>query len=130
MARELKVLETNLKFEEIIKFISYFCRLHCVYDHNCFVLTFFIFRKRYSIGEVLRRIFFLNPGIAKVLAVERDVKPRRLIGVNMDKYGTWLKKYQEKWVSHNLILWYITKQFYFFPCLTVLHALFLGLSPS
>ena len=38
MAREIKILETNLKFEEIIKFISYFCRFHCVYDHKCFVL--------------------------------------------------------------------------------------------
>ena len=38
-------------------------------------MTFFISRKRYSIGEVLKRIFFRNPGIAKVLAVERDVKP-------------------------------------------------------
>ena len=75
MPRELKILETNLKFEEIVKFISYFCRFHCVYDHNCFVVTFFISRKRYSIGETLKHIFFRNPGIAKVLAVERDVKP-------------------------------------------------------
>ena len=37
-------------------------------------MTFFSSRKRYSIGEVLKGIFFRNPGIAKVLAVERDVK--------------------------------------------------------
>ena len=58
MARGLNILETNLKFEEIIKFILYFCRFHCIYDHNCFVVTFFISCKRYSIGEVLKRIFF------------------------------------------------------------------------
>ena len=28
-------------------------------------MIFFISRKRYSIGEVLKRIFFRNPGIAK-----------------------------------------------------------------
>ena len=26
MAKEIKILETNLKFEEMLKFISYFCR--------------------------------------------------------------------------------------------------------
>ena len=38
-------------------------------------MTFFISHKWYLIGEVLKRIFF---GIAKVLAVERDVKPRNM----------------------------------------------------
>ena len=38
MARELQILETYLKFEEIMKFILYFCRFHCVCDDNCFVL--------------------------------------------------------------------------------------------
>ena len=38
----------------------------------------FISRKRYSNGEVLKRIFFWNPRIAKMLAVERDVKPRSM----------------------------------------------------
>ena len=79
---------TNLKFEEIIKFISYFSRFHCICDHNCFdfVVTFFISRKRYSIGEVLKRIFFF-PGISKVLAVWRDVKPRNLNFAKVDRRG-------------------------------------------
>ena len=38
MVRGPKILETNLRFEEIIKFISYFCRLYCVCDENCHVL--------------------------------------------------------------------------------------------
>ena len=37
MVRDLKILETHLKFEEIIKFISYFCMFHCVCDENCHV---------------------------------------------------------------------------------------------
>ena len=41
-------------------------------------MIFFIFRKRYSIGEVLKRIFLQNPGITKALANERDVKPRNM----------------------------------------------------
>ena len=41
-------------------------------------MIFFISRKRYSIGEVLKRIFFRNPGIARLVAVERDVKPRNI----------------------------------------------------
>ena len=50
-------------------------------------MTFFISRKRYSIGEVLKCIFFRNPGIAKVLAVERDVKPRNMNFANVDRRG-------------------------------------------
>ena len=38
MAREFKIFETNLKFEEIIKFISYFCGFYCIYDQKCHVL--------------------------------------------------------------------------------------------
>ena len=48
-------------------------------------MTFFISRKRYSIGEVLKRIFFRNPGIAKVLAVERDVKARNMNFAKVDR---------------------------------------------
>ena len=58
----------------------------------------------YSIREVLKRIFFQNLGITKVLAVERDVKPRNMNfakvergwgllisrGVCTDKYGNVL----------------------------------------
>ena len=47
----------------------------------------FISRKRYSIGEVLKRIFFRNPGIAKVLAVERDVKPQNMNFAKVDRRG-------------------------------------------
>ena len=50
-------------------------------------MTFFISRKRYSIGEVLKRIFFWNPGIAKVLAVERDVKQRNMNFAKVDRRG-------------------------------------------
>ena len=48
----------------------------CVWSKlTCFVVIFFLIsRKRYSIREVLKRIFFRNPGIAKMLTVERDVK--------------------------------------------------------
>ena len=55
MARRPKILETNLKSEEILS-------LPHIFYH----------------GEVLKRIFFRNPGIAEVLAVERDVKPRNM----------------------------------------------------
>ena len=41
-------------------------------------MTFFISRKRYSIWGVLKHIFFQNPRIAKVLVVERDIKPRNM----------------------------------------------------
>ena len=60
MAGELKILETNLKSEEIIKFISYFCRFHCVYDNNCFVLLWFSFFlvSGIRLGVVLKRLFF------------------------------------------------------------------------
>ena len=44
-------------------------------------------RKRYSIGEVLKHIFFQNPGIAKVLAVERDVKLQNTNFVKVDRKG-------------------------------------------
>ena len=50
-------------------------------------MTFFISRKPYSIGEVLKRFFFLNPGIAQVLAVERDVKPRNINFAKVDRGG-------------------------------------------
>ena len=53
----------------------------------CFVLILFISRKQYSIGEVLKRIFFLNPGIAKVLDVERDVKPQNMKFAKLQRKG-------------------------------------------
>ena len=77
MAGELKISETNLKSEEIIKFYLAFLlfSMRLSLKLPCFVLIFFISHKRYSTGEVPKRIFFRYPGIAKVLAVERDVKP-------------------------------------------------------
>ena len=39
-------------------------------------MIFFISRKRYSIGEILKHIFFRNPGIARLVTVERDVMRR------------------------------------------------------
>ena len=50
-------------------------------------MTFFISHKWYSIGEVLKHIFFWNPGITKVLAVERDVKPRNMNFAKVDRRG-------------------------------------------
>ena len=51
-------------------------------------MIFFISHKRYSIGEVLKRIFFfLNPGIARLVAVERDVKPRNMNFAKVEKRG-------------------------------------------
>ena len=50
-------------------------------------MTFFISSKRYSIGEVLKHIFFRNPRIAKVLAVERDVKPQNMNFAKVDRRG-------------------------------------------
>ena len=49
-----------------------------------FVVTLFISRKRYSIGEVLKHIFFR---IAKVLAVEREVKPQNMNFAKVDRRG-------------------------------------------
>ena len=51
----------------------------------CFVLTFLISHKWYSIGEVLNLIFFF--GIAKVLAVERDVKLQNLNFTEIERRG-------------------------------------------
>ena len=78
MVRELKILETNLKFEEITKFISYIFRFHCVCGKDCPVFLNFTSGKRYSIREVLKCISFRNPGIAKVLAVEMELNPRNM----------------------------------------------------
>ena len=50
-------------------------------------MIFFISRKRYSIGEVLKRIFFWNPGIARLVAVERDVKPRNMNFAKVERGG-------------------------------------------
>ena len=50
-------------------------------------MIFFIYRKRYSIGEVLKRLFFRNPGIARLVAVERDVKPRNMNLAQVEKGG-------------------------------------------
>ena len=89
MAGELKILETNIKCKEIINFYP------CIFaDFNVsvvktamFVLIFFISRKRYSIREVLKHIAFQNTGIAKVLALERDVKPRNSNFAKAEKRG-------------------------------------------
>ena len=73
-------------------------------------MTFLISRKRYSIGEVLKRIFFGNPGIAKVPAVERDVKPRNMNFAKVDRSGgaanregalIWINR-GPRWQSGNL----------------------------
>ena len=48
-------------------------------------MTFFISRKRYSIGRILKCIFFRNPRIARLVAVERDVKPRNMNFAKVEK---------------------------------------------
>ena len=50
-------------------------------------MIFFISRKWYLIGEVLKRIFFQNPGIARLVAGERDVKPRNMNFAKIEKRG-------------------------------------------
>ena len=50
-------------------------------------MIFFISRKRYSIGEVLKCIFFRNPGIARLMAVARDVKLRNMNFAKVEKRG-------------------------------------------
>ena len=50
-------------------------------------MIFFISRKRYLIGEVLKRIFFWNPGIVRLVAVEWDVKPRNMNFAKVEKMG-------------------------------------------
>ena len=40
-----------------------------------------------SIGEILKRTFFRNPGIARLVAVERDVKPRNMNFAKVEKRG-------------------------------------------
>ena len=53
----------------------------------CFVVIFFISRKWYSIGEILKRIFFRNSGNARLVAVERDVKPPNMNFAKVEKRG-------------------------------------------
>ena len=48
---------------------------------------FFISRKVYSIGEILKRIFFRIPRIARLVAVERDIKPRHMNFAKVEKRG-------------------------------------------
>ena len=69
MAGEFKLSETNLKSEKIINFYLVFLQIlmRLWSKLPCFVVIFFISRKRYSIGEVLKLIFYLNPGTAKLL---------------------------------------------------------------
>ena len=69
MAGELKILETNIKSEEIIKFYLVFLliSMHLSSKLPCFVLILFISHKRYLIGEVLKRIFFGIPESQKSL---------------------------------------------------------------
>ena len=66
MVGELKLLEINLKSEEIINFylvlVQFLMRLSS--KLACFVVILFISHKRYSMGEVLKRIFYQNPEIA------------------------------------------------------------------
>ena len=52
----------------------------------CFDVIF-LSRKRYSIGELLKHIFFQNPVIARLVAVERDVKLRNMYFAKVQKGG-------------------------------------------
>ena len=81
MAGELKILDTNLKSEEIMNFYLIFLQIlmHLSTILPYFALIFYIFHKRYLIGEVLKHIFFWNLRFAKVLAVEGYLKPQNMI---------------------------------------------------
>ena len=50
-------------------------------------MIFFISNKRYSIGEILKGTFFRNLRIARLVAVERDVKPRNMNFAKVEKGG-------------------------------------------
>ena len=63
-------------------------------------MIFFISRKRYSIGGSTKTHLFSESGLARLVAVERDVKPRNMNfakvekregainrGIYTDKYG-------------------------------------------
>ena len=50
-------------------------------------MIFFISRKLYSTGEVLTCIFFQNPGIARLVAVERDVKQQNINFEKVEQRG-------------------------------------------
>ena len=63
MARELNILEKNLKFKEIVVYLIFYL------TWACFVLIFFISRKQYSILEVPKCTFLQIPQ-SQVLAVE------------------------------------------------------------
>ena len=53
-----------------------------------FCFYFLYFSQAIFAWEVLKRTTFRNPGIAKVLAVERDVKPRNMNFAKVEK-GEW-----------------------------------------
>ena len=50
-------------------------------------MVFFISHKWYLIGEVLKRISFRNPGIARLVAVERAIKPQNMNFAKVEKKG-------------------------------------------
>ena len=89
MVGVLKILETNLKSEEIIKFYLVFLEISMCLSSKlpCFVLIFFISHKWYSTGVVLKRIFFRNPVIPKELAVETDVIPWNMNFAKLQRRG-------------------------------------------
>ena len=54
-------------------------------------MIFFISHKWYSSGEVLKHNFFQNPGIARLVGVEEDVKPRNMNFAKVEKRGEGAK---------------------------------------
>ena len=52
-----------------------------------------------TFGEVLKHIFFRNPGITKVLAVERDVKPRNMNFAKVDRRGATNREGALIWIN-------------------------------
>ena len=75
MAGKITIVETNLKFEEVLSRV--FCRFQCVCDQNS--------NEVFDWGSTKTHPFFRNPGIAKVLAVERDVKSRNMKFGKLDR---------------------------------------------
>ena len=74
-------------------------------------MIFFISRKWYSIGEALKRIFFRNLGIVRLVAVERDVKPRNMNFAKVEREGVINR--EGAFIRINTINRYVTRYHYY-----------------
>ena len=92
MSRELKILETNLKSKDIIKFYLVFFA-----DFSASVLKTAMFCPdfpyfSYAVFDwgSTKMHLFSESRFAKVLAVERDVKLRSMNFAKVERRGGWL----------------------------------------